>query len=133
MLYICNLRQPLGEPSSCGSKKGGFTVIRNEKNELIPTRIVTRWRLCIDYRKLNTITRKDHHPLPFIDKMLDRLVGQPHFYFLDGYSGYNQIADGLEVGVQNWCENVGPYAQVYASRLRSVVVCQVLFQQGDVC
>ena len=73
-------------------KKGGFTVIRNEKNELIPTRTVTGWRVCIDYRKLNTATRKDHFPLPFIDQMLDRLAGHPHFCFLDGYSGYNQIA-----------------------------------------
>ena len=72
--------------------KGGFTVIRNEKNELIPTRTVTGWRVCIDYRKLNTATRKDHFPLPFIDQMLDRLAGHPHFCFLDGYSGYNQIA-----------------------------------------
>ena len=72
-------------------KKGGFTVIRNEKNELIPTRIVTGWRVCIEYRKLNTATRKDHFPLPFIDQMLDRLAGHPHFYILDGYSGYNQI------------------------------------------
>ena len=72
-------------------KKGGFTVIRNEKNELIPTRTVTGWRVCIDYRKLNTATRKDHFPLPFIDQMLDRLAGHPHFCFLDGYSGYNQI------------------------------------------
>ena len=70
-------------------KKGGFTVIRNENNELIPTRTVTGWRVCIDYRKLNTATRKDHFPLPFIDQMLDRLEGHP---FLDGYSGYNQIA-----------------------------------------
>ena len=77
-------------------KKGGFTVIRNEKNELIPTRIVTGWRVCIDYRKLNTATRKDHFPLPFIDQMLDRLAGHPHFYFLDGYSGYNQIAIASE-------------------------------------
>ena len=73
-------------------KKGGFTVIRNERNELIPTRTVTGWRVCIDYRKLNTATRKDHFPLPFIDQMLDRLAGHPHFCFLDGYSGYNQIA-----------------------------------------
>ena len=73
-------------------KKGGFTVIRNEKNELIPTRTVTGWRVCIDYRKLNTATRKDHFPLPFIDQMLDRLARHPHFCFLDGYSVYNQIA-----------------------------------------
>ena len=73
-------------------KKGGFTVIINENNKLIPTRTVTGWRVCIDYRKLNTTTRKDHFPLPFIDRMLDRLAGHPHFCFLDGYSGYNQIA-----------------------------------------
>ena len=64
-------------------KKGGFTVIRNEKNELIPTRTVTGWRVCIDYRKLNTAIRKDHFPLPFIDQMLDRLAGHPHLCFLD--------------------------------------------------
>ena len=73
-------------------KKGGFTMIRNEENELIPTRTVTGWRVCIGYRKLNSTTRKDHFPLPFIDQMLDRLAGHPHFCFLDGYSGYNQIA-----------------------------------------
>ena len=77
-------------------KKGGFTVIRNEKNELIPTITVTGWRVCIDYKKLNTTTRKDHFPLPFIDQMLDRLAGHPHFCFLDGYYGYNQIAIALE-------------------------------------
>ena len=74
------------------TKKGGFTMIRNEKNELIPTRTLIGWRVCIDYRKLNTATRKDHFPLPFIDHMLDRLAGHPHFGFLDGYYGYNQIA-----------------------------------------
>ena len=73
-------------------KKGGFTVIRNERNELIPTRTMTGRRVCIDYRKLNTATRKDHFPLLFIDQILDRLAGYPHFYFLDGYSRYNQIA-----------------------------------------
>ena len=63
-------------------KKGGFTMIINEKNELIPTRTVTGWRVCIDYRKLNTATRKDHYPLPFIDQMLDRLEGTPITVFL---------------------------------------------------
>ena len=48
--------------------------------------------MCIDYKKLNTATRKDHFPLPFIDQMLDRLEGHPHLCFLDRYSGYNQIA-----------------------------------------
>ena len=77
-------------------KKGGFTVIRNEKNELIPTRTVKRWGVCINYKKLNTATRKDHYPLPFIDQMLDRLARHSHYYFLDGYSGYNQIEIALE-------------------------------------
>ena len=51
-----------------------------------------RWRVCIDYRKLNTATRKDHYPLHFIDQMLDSSVEFSHYCLLDGYSGYNQIA-----------------------------------------
>ena len=70
-------------------KKSGFTVIRNQKNELIHTRTVIGWRVCIDYRKLNTANRKDRYHLPLIDQMLDRLVGHPKYCFLDGYSGYN--------------------------------------------
>ncbi|XP_052726166.1 uncharacterized protein LOC128194651 [Vigna angularis] len=72
-------------------KKGGMIVIYNDKNELIPTRNVTGWRICIDYRKLKNATRKDHFPLPFMDQMLERLVGQAFYYFMDGYSGYNKI------------------------------------------
>ena len=87
---------PWVSPVHVVPKKGGFTVIRNEKNELIPTRIVTGWRVCIDYRNLNTTARKDHYPLPFIDQMLDRLAGHPYFCFLDGYSRYNQISISLE-------------------------------------
>ncbi|KAL5556375.1 hypothetical protein UlMin_038611 [Ulmus minor] len=79
-------------PVQCVPKKGGMTVVQNENNELIPTRVVTGWRICMDYRKLNKSTRKDHFPLPFLDQMLDRLAGKHYYCFLDGYSGYNQIA-----------------------------------------
>ncbi|KAK8491392.1 hypothetical protein V6N11_073718 [Hibiscus sabdariffa] len=73
-------------------KKGGITVVTNNENELLPTRTVTGWRICMDYRKLNKATKKDHFPLPFIDQMLDRLAGKEFYCFLNGYSEYNQIA-----------------------------------------
>ncbi|GJX29506.1 reverse transcriptase domain-containing protein, partial [Tanacetum coccineum] len=72
-------------------KKGGMTVVTNDNNELIPTRLVTGWRVCIDYQKLNDVARKYHFPLPFMDKMLERLAGNEFYYFLDGFSGYFQI------------------------------------------
>nr|GEV47012.1 DNA-directed DNA polymerase [Tanacetum cinerariifolium] len=71
----------------CMPKKGGMTVVANENNELIPTRLVTGWRVCIDYRKLNDATRKDHFPLPFMDQMLERLAENEFYCFLDGFSG----------------------------------------------
>ncbi|CAH9104637.1 unnamed protein product, partial [Cuscuta europaea] len=73
-------------------KKGGITTVLNEKNEFIPTRTITGWRMCIDYRKLNSGTRKDHFPLPFIDEMLERVAGHAYYCFLDGFSGFFQIA-----------------------------------------
>ncbi|GJV19511.1 reverse transcriptase domain-containing protein [Tanacetum coccineum] len=82
---------PWVSPVHCVPKKGGMTVITNEENELIPTRLVTGWRVCIDYRKLNEATRKDHFPLPFMDQMLERLAGNEYYCFLDGFSGYFQI------------------------------------------
>nr|GFB48839.1 retrovirus-related Pol polyprotein from transposon 17.6 [Tanacetum cinerariifolium] len=72
-------------------KKGSFTVVENEENELIPTRLVTGWRVCIDYRKLNEATRKEHFPLPFMDQMLERFAGNEYYCFLDGFSEYFQI------------------------------------------
>ncbi|GJR38135.1 reverse transcriptase domain-containing protein [Tanacetum coccineum] len=72
-------------------KKGGMTVVRNEKDELIPQWTVTGWRVCIDYHKLNNATQKDHFPLLFIDQMLERLAGHEYYCFLDGFSGYFQI------------------------------------------
>ncbi|GJZ77591.1 reverse transcriptase domain-containing protein [Tanacetum coccineum] len=82
---------PWVSPVHCVPKKGGITVVKNEENELIPTRLVTGWRVCIDYRKLNDATRKDHFPLPFMDQMLERLAGNEYYCFLDIFSGYFQI------------------------------------------
>ena len=79
-------------PVHCVPKKGGITVVPNEKNELIPQRVVVGSRMCIDFRKVNKVTKKDHYPLPFIDQMLERLAKKTHFCFLDGYSGFSQIA-----------------------------------------
>ncbi|GJT12464.1 reverse transcriptase domain-containing protein [Tanacetum coccineum] len=78
---------PWVSPVHCVPKKGGFTVVENDENELIPTRLVTGWRVCIDYRKLNEATRKDHFPLSFMDQMLERLAGNEYHCFLDGFSG----------------------------------------------
>ncbi|GKB28552.1 reverse transcriptase domain-containing protein [Tanacetum coccineum] len=82
---------PWVSPVHCVPKKGGMTVVKNDENDLIPTRLVTGWRVCIDYRKLNEATRKDHFPLPFMDQMLERLAGNQYYCFLDGFSGYFQI------------------------------------------
>ncbi|GJV57628.1 reverse transcriptase domain-containing protein [Tanacetum coccineum] len=82
---------PWVSPVHCVPKKGGMTVVENEDNELIPTRLVTGWRVCIDYQKLNDATRKDHFPLPFMDQMLKRLMGNEYYCFLDGFSRYSQI------------------------------------------
>ncbi|GKE30276.1 reverse transcriptase domain-containing protein, partial [Tanacetum coccineum] len=82
---------PWVSPVHCVPKKGGMTVVTNEDNELIPTRLVTGWRVCIDYRKLNDATRKNHFPLPFMDQMLERLARNEYYCFLDGFLGYFQI------------------------------------------
>nr|GEY47542.1 reverse transcriptase domain-containing protein [Tanacetum cinerariifolium] len=81
---------PWVSPVHCVPKKGGFTVVDNEENELIPTRWVTGWWVCIDYRKLNEVTHKDHFPLSFMDQMLERLARNEYYCFLDGFSGLYQ-------------------------------------------
>jgi len=66
-------------------------MVENENQELVQMWLSTKVRVCIDYRKLNDATRKDHFPLLFIDQMLERLADHEYYYFLDSYSGYNQI------------------------------------------
>nr|GEZ63503.1 reverse transcriptase domain-containing protein [Tanacetum cinerariifolium] len=90
LIYLIS-DSPWVSPVHCVPKKGGMTVITNDENELVPTRLVTGWRLCIDCKKLNEETRKDHFPLPFMDQMLERLAGNKYYCFLDGFSGYFQI------------------------------------------
>ncbi|GJR90162.1 reverse transcriptase domain-containing protein [Tanacetum coccineum] len=90
MIYLIS-DSPWVSPVHCVPKKGGIIVVANEENELIPTRLVVGWRVCIDYRKLNEATRKDHFPLPFMDQMIERLAGNEFYCFLDGFSGYFQI------------------------------------------
>ncbi|GJR74368.1 hypothetical protein Tco_0086733 [Tanacetum coccineum] len=75
---------PWVSPIHCLPKKGGITVVTNENDELVPTKTITGWRVCIDYRKLNEATTKDHFPLPFMDQMLERLAGNKYLCFLDG-------------------------------------------------
>nr|GFB67257.1 reverse transcriptase domain-containing protein [Tanacetum cinerariifolium] len=87
---------PWVSPVHCVPKKGGMTVVTNDENELVPTRLVTGWRVCIDYRKLNEATWKDHFPLPFMDQMLQRLAENEYYCFLDGLSGYFQIPIALK-------------------------------------
>nr|GEW45579.1 reverse transcriptase domain-containing protein [Tanacetum cinerariifolium] len=91
LIMVLKSHNPWVSPVHYVPKKGGFTVVENEDNELILTRLVTGWRVYIDYRKLNEATRKDHSPLPFIDQMLERLAGNQYYCFLDVFSGYFEI------------------------------------------
>ena len=96
-LLDCGVIYPISDSKWVSSiqvvpKKSGVTVVKNAENELVPQRIVTGHRVCIDYRKLNATTRKDHFPLPFIEQMLEHLAGYDYYCFLDDYFGYNQIA-----------------------------------------
>ncbi|CAN6547325.1 unnamed protein product [Malus baccata var. baccata] len=93
-LLDCGVIYPISDsrwvsPVQVVPKKSGVTVVKNAENELVPTRIQTGWRVCIDYRKLNATTRNDHFPLPFIDQMLERLAG---FYrrFIKDFSKISQ-------------------------------------------
>nr|GEZ90844.1 reverse transcriptase domain-containing protein [Tanacetum cinerariifolium] len=80
---LIKVLNPWVSPIHYVPKKGGMTVVANENNELILTRLVIGWRVFIDYRKLNDATRKDHFSLPFMDQMLERLARNEFYYFLD--------------------------------------------------
>ena len=83
-------------PTQVVPKKSRVTTMCNEQGEEMPTRLATGWRVCIDYRRLNEVTKKDHFPLPFMDQLLERIYGHPFYSFMDGYSGYFQIEIATE-------------------------------------
>ena len=83
---------PWVSPTQVVPKKPGVTIVQNENGEDMPTHLRTGWRVCIDYRRLNAVTRNDHFPLPFIE----RVSKHPFYCFLDGYSGYFKIEIAVE-------------------------------------
>src|ERR1041385_7860473 len=76
--------------------------------------------MCIDYRKLNKATRKDHYTLPFIDQMLERLSKSTHFCYLDEYSGFSEIH--VNTADQEKTTSTCPYG-TYAYRCMPFGLC----------
>ena len=83
-------------PTQVVPKKNGISVVKNDEGELLPIRLTIGWQVCIDFRKLNVVTKKDHFPLPFLDQVLERVVGHDYYYLLDGYLSYFKITIALE-------------------------------------
>ncbi|RDX82545.1 hypothetical protein CR513_36633, partial [Mucuna pruriens] len=90
-LLAAGIIYPISDNQWVVPKKSRMTVVKNQHDELVPMRIQNNWQVCIDYRRLNQATRKDHFPFPFIDQVFEKLVGKSHYYFLDGFSRYMQI------------------------------------------
>ncbi|RDX84347.1 Retrovirus-related Pol polyprotein, partial [Mucuna pruriens] len=95
-LLAAGIIYPISNSQWVVPKKYGMTVMKNQQDELVPTRIQNSWRVYIDYRRLNEATHKDHFPLPFIDQVLEKLSGKSHYCFLDGFLGYMKIHIALE-------------------------------------
>jgi len=50
----------------------------------------------VDFKKLNVITKNNPYPLPFIDEVINTIVGHEVYTFMDGFFGYHQISIALE-------------------------------------
>ncbi|RVW82161.1 Retrovirus-related Pol polyprotein from transposon 17.6 [Vitis vinifera] len=111
---------PWVNPTQVVPKKSGITVVQNDKREDVSTRLTTGWRVCIDYKRLNAVTRNDHFLFPFIDQVLERVSGHPFDCFLDGYSWYFQIE--IDVEDQENTTFMCPFG-TYAYRRMSFGLC----------
>ncbi|RVW83065.1 Retrovirus-related Pol polyprotein from transposon 297 [Vitis vinifera] len=109
-------------PTQVVPKKSGIMVVQNDKEENVSTRLTTGWRVCIDYTRLNAVTRNDPFPLPFIDQVLERVSGHPFYCFLDGYSGYFQIE--IDVEYQEKTTFTCPF-KTYAYRRMPFGLCNI--------
>ena len=117
-------------PTQVVPKKLGITMVHNEKGEEITTCLTIGWRVCIDYHRLNEVTRKDHFPLPFMDQLLERISSYPFYCFLDGYSGYFQIEIATED--QEKTTFTRPFG-TYAYRICPLAFVMPLPYFNDVC
>ena len=111
---------PWVSPTQVVPKKSRITVVQNDKGEEVSTHVTSGWRVCIDYRKLNAVTRKNHFPLPFIDQVLERVSSHPFYCFLVGYSKYFQIEIAVEDQEKSIC--TCPFG-TYAYRQMSFGLC----------
>ena len=105
-------------------------MVQNEKGEEVVTCLTSGWRVCTDYRKLNDVTRKDHFPLPFINQVLERVLGHPFYCFLDGYFGY--FKKEIDVEDQEKTTFTCPFG-TYAYKRMSFGLCNALQHSNDVC
>ena len=64
-------------------KHGGITTIQNDKDEVLPSRTITEYKMCVDFRKLNKITIKEHQPLLFMEQIIDRITSNSYYCLLD--------------------------------------------------
>nr|GEZ06893.1 retrovirus-related Pol polyprotein from transposon opus [Tanacetum cinerariifolium] len=94
LIYLIS-NSPWVSPVHCVPKKGGFTVVENEENELIPTRLVTSWRVCIDYHRCMMAIFHD-----MIEKMMEVFMDD----FLVFGNSFKTCLSHLEKMLK-WCED----------------------------